>query len=85
MATVCFEGEETEVTDGSSVAEVLEDMGLPFGCNDGNCGTCMSTIVEGAENLSDKTEKEEDYDLDDGMRLPCQCKINGGKVEFSID
>ena len=45
----------------------------------------MSSIVEGKENLSDMSEKEVDFDLEEGKRLACQCKINGGTVEFSID
>lgn len=85
MAKVRFEGEEKEVADGSAVLEALEDLGLPFGCTDGLCGTCMSSVVEGSENLSAKSEKEDDFDLEDGKRLACQCKINGGLTEFSID
>ena len=85
MATVKFEGEEREVADGGSVVEACEDMGLPFGCQDGLCGTCMSTVVEGADNLAPKNDKEEDFDLPDGQRLACQCTIKSGTVEFSID
>lgn len=85
MATVKFEGEEREVADGSAVVEACEDMGLPFGCQDGLCGTCMSTVVEGMANLEPKNEKEEDFDLPEGQRLVCQCKIKSGTVEFSLD
>lgn len=85
MATLKFEGEEREVADGVSVVEACEDMGLPFGCQDGLCGTCMSNIVTGGENLSAKNEKEEDFDLPDGQRLACQCKVTSGTVEFSLD
>jgi len=85
MAKVRFEGEEKEVVDGGAVLEALEELGLPFGCTDGLCGTCMSTIVDGKDNLSKMSEKEEDFDLEEGKRLACQCKINGGTAEFSID
>jgi ferredoxin len=85
MATLKFEGEEREVADGVSVIEACEDMGLPFGCQDGLCGTCASKVVTGAENLSPKNDKEDDFDLPEGHRLPCQCTITSGTVEFSID
>lgn len=85
MAILKFEGEEREVEDGASVVEACEAMGLPFGCQDGLCGTCMSTVTEGAENLPPKNEKEEDFDLPEGQRLVCQCTVKGGTVEFCLD
>lgn len=85
MANVKFEGEEREVVDGTAVVEACEDMGLPFGCQDGLCGTCMSTVVEGMDNLQPKNDKEEDFDLPEGQRLVCQCVIKSGTVEFSLD
>ena len=85
MAKVIFEGEEREVADGSAVMEACEDLGLPFGCQDGICGTCTSIVTQGADNLEPKNEKEVDFDLPDGQRLACQCKIKAGTVEFSLD
>lgn len=85
MAKVIFEGEGREVTDGVKVMEACEDLGLPFGCQDGICGTCMSNVTQGAENLTPKNDKEDDFDLPDGQRLACQCSIKSGTVEFSLD
>ena len=85
MAKVKFEGEEREVADGTKVMEACEDMGLPFGCQDGLCGTCTSTVVEGMDNLEPKNEKEDDFDLPENQRLVCQCVIKSGTVEFSLD
>ena len=85
MAKVIFEGEERQVTDGSKVIEACEDLGLPFGCQDGICGTCMSIVAQGADNLEPRNEKENDFDLPDGHRLVCQCTIKSGAVEFSLD
>ena len=59
MATVKFEGEEREVADGGAVVEACEDMGLPFGCQDGLCGTCMSTVVEGRTFRGEGKNKKE--------------------------
>ena len=85
MAIIRFEDEEREVADGTNVTEACEDMGLPFGCTEGICGTCMSLVTEGAFNLEPKTEKEVDFDLPKGQRLACQCVIKGGSVEFTLE
>jgi ferredoxin len=84
MAKIVFEGETREVPDGTRVFETCEEMGMPFGCTEGVCGTCRCTVVSGMENLSPKNTKEDDMDLDDGERLACQCTIKSGTVEFSI-
>lgn len=85
MAIIRFEEEEREIADGTSPMKACEDMGLPFGCTEGICGTCMSTVPEGAQNLSPKTEKELDFDLPKGQRLVCQCLVKAGNVEFALD
>ena len=85
MATVRFEGEERELPDGSGILDACEEMGMPFGCTEGLCGTCRSIVVEGFENLEPLNEQEEDMDLEDGERLVCQCVIKSGIVHFSID
>lgn len=48
------------VKPGATIQDVVEASGsaLPFGCRDGQCGTCAIEIVQGMEFLSDKTEKE---------------------------
>jgi ferredoxin len=84
MAKIVFEGETREVSDGTRVFETCEEMGMPFGCTEGVCGTCRCTVVSGMENLSPRNAKEDDMDLDDGERLACQCTIKSGTVEFSI-
>lgn len=85
MATIQFEGEERELADGSAVLETCEALGMPFGCTEGNCGTCRCVVVNGADNLGPRNEKEMDMGLEDGERLACQCTIKSGIVEFRID
>ena len=85
MAIIRFEEEEREIPDGTSPVEACEDMGLPFGCTEGICGTCMSVVSEGVFNLAPKTEKENDFDLPKGQRLVCQCIVKAGTVEFALD
>ena len=85
MAKLIFlsSNQEKEVADGEPIKEALEEAGVPFGCQDGICGTCMLEIEEGMENLSEKNEKEMDLVGDDAkMRLGCQCRIKKGVVKI---
>ena len=45
----------------------------------GQCGTCVVEIVEGQENLSDRTKVEENKlkKKPDNYRLACQTLVNG--------
>lgn len=84
MAKIVFEGQEKEVPDNSPIQLACEELGMPFGCTDGLCGTCRCTVVSGMENLEPVNEKEEDMGLDENERLPCQLVIKAGVVEFEI-
>lgn len=87
MPKIKFEDdpEEFELSEGSPIIEVCEQMGVPFACTEGVCGTCVIEVKEGMENLSEFTQEEEDFlgELD-CERLACQCKINKGKVILSF-
>ncbi len=79
-----------EVEDGSKLVDVARDSGssIPFGCTNGLCGTCLSTIPSGMENLSEMQKHEKDtlemFGANDGEhRLICQCRLLKGDV--SID
>lgn len=85
MAVFRFEGDELDVPDGEALLEYAEQLGVPFGCQDGVCGTCRCRVVAGLEYLGAKNEKEEDMDLDPDERLVCQCTIRGGEVEIVIE
>ena len=75
---------EEEIADDSEIKDVCEEkFGIPFGCKDGICGTCIVVIAEGNENLSEKNEKE--YDMlpdNDNERLACQCRVKKGVVKI---
>lgn len=77
--------EAHELEEGSPIAEVCEEAGVPFACTEGICGTCVIEIVEGMENLSQFTQEEEDFlgELDE-ERLACQCKIIRGTVKIRM-
>lgn len=71
----CQKGDELRM-----VAQT-QGLGIPFGCENGLCGTCLININSGMEHLSEKTEQEEftleARSADDDQRLSCQCKVLG--------
>lgn len=84
MAEIILEHEgkekKIEVKDGASLKD-LKKHGVTFGCEEGICGTCLLEVSEGMENLSDKTEEENDMGMAGKERLACQCKIKSGTVK----
>jgi len=85
MTKIIFEGGgEKEIEDGEPIRETCEELGVPFSCTEGICGTCMIDILEGEENLSELTQQEKDMDRDRKRRLACQCKINQGTVKIKL-
>jgi ferredoxin len=84
MATIIHNKteESKEVDDGSEIRQAAEELGIPFGCRDGLCGTCMTDIVEGADNLNELNQKEKDLERDREHRLSCQARINSGTIKI---
>jgi len=76
--------ESKEIKEGSEIRHACEELGVPFQCEDGICGTCMIDIKSGKDNLSELTEQEEDLARDKEHRLACQCKIKKGNVEIDF-
>jgi len=71
-----------KVEDGAEVKEGCKELGVVFGCEDGLCGTCLVEVMEGMDNLSERTQAEKDMGVEDNNRLMCQCKIKGGRVKI---
>ncbi len=82
MATIKWEDVEKEVGDGSEMKEPCEELGVPFSCTEGICGTCMIDIDEGQDNLTELSPQEEDMGMSKDKRLACQCKIKSGIVKI---
>lgn len=83
MAKIISEnGKEIKVDDGERIRPACEKLGVPFGCRNGLCGSCMIEILEGEDNLSELTEEEIDMSMDRKTRLACQCKIKEGTVKI---
>ena len=83
MAKLIIDGEEHELPDGSRIDAVCESVGIPFCCNSGVCGTCKIEVLEGAENLNELTEEENDLGMDRNNRLSCRCIIKNGTVKIT--
>lgn len=84
MATIEFEGQQRKVPDYSPLLEPCEDMGVPFGCTAGECGTCCVYVESGMDNLEPKNYAEESLSLGESERLCCQLKIKTGTVRLAL-
>ena len=82
MATLIINDEEIEVTEGEKIVDIIEEAGVPIGCSNGVCGTCEVEVLEGAENLNELTEEEEDLGMEGNKRLGCMCKIMKDTVKL---
>lgn len=88
--TFIADNKSVEAPSGELLREVCQknDLTLPFGCENGLCGTCLVAIKAGAENLTEKTAQEKET-LEvllayDDQRLACQCKIKGD-ITFDLE
>lgn len=70
------------VIPGKTIQDIVEASGsaLPFGCRDGECGTCVVMIESGMEFMSEITEKEKAVlktinESNPKARLACQMKV----------
>lgn len=86
MAKIVFnDEEEREIEDGSPIKEICEEMGVPFACEEGICGTCIVEVEEGMENLTAFTQEELDFLGEmECERLACQCRIKQGKLKIKF-
>ena len=72
---------------GTRIIEMSEKVGsgITYGCREGECGTCITHILEGAETLSEpdvlelRVLSENLAGKDD--RLACQCRVLCGSVK----
>ncbi len=74
------------VPEGTRIIEISEKVGagITYGCREGECGTCLTRIVDGEGNLSDPSALElrvlKENLAGHNDRLACQCKVMGGDV-----
>ena len=85
MPQVEFEDDEliVQADEGANLRDVAMNEGasIPFGCEQGICGTCLIETPEGGENLSEMDDQEQEtlqaIGGTPGQRLACQCQVNG--------
>lgn len=72
---------------GTRIIEVSEKIGsgITYGCREGECGTCLTHVIEGGENLSEPSALETRV-LKENLagrndRLACQCQVLGGEIK----
>ncbi len=72
---------------GTRIIEISEKIGagITYGCREGECGTCLTHVIEGGENLSAPSVLEQRV-LKENLagrndRLACQCQVLGGEVK----
>ena len=83
---------EIEAENGTTILMAATRNGIKIlhECTEGICGTDIARIVEGAENLSEKSDNEdltlETMDAAEGCRLCCMAKVLGDVlIEIVID
>ncbi|MEB2680870.1 (2Fe-2S)-binding protein [Chlamydia suis] len=81
------ENQEFDLEDGAPIAEACENAGVPLACTEGVCGTCVVEVLEGANNLTEFSEAEQDFlgePESSNERLACQCCIKSGCVKLTF-
>ncbi|MBI3119383.1 MAG: (2Fe-2S)-binding protein [Candidatus Hydrogenedentes bacterium] len=81
MATLIIDRHELKLPDHSPIQDTCAELGVPFGCQSGQCATCIIVVEEGLQNLANPNEVEEDMRLRDNERLACQAWIKSGTVK----
>ena len=68
---------------GTRVIELSEKVGsgIVYGCREGDCGTCLMEVVEGANNLTSPSVVEDKILRESSagrhQRLACQAQVLG--------
>lgn len=76
---------ELELNEGENMldAALNRNVDVDYSCLEGLCDSCAVRVLAGLENLSEPTQEERDMlgdDVQAGMRLACQVKVNGPVV-----
>jgi ferredoxin len=87
-ARVTFDdvGLTVTVPAGTRLIEVSEKVGagITYGCREGECGTCLTRVVSGHENLASPSVLEDqvlkDIEAPRRHRLACQAQCLQGEI-----
>ncbi|MDR3391352.1 MAG: 2Fe-2S iron-sulfur cluster-binding protein [Sulfuriferula sp.] len=76
-------GVSVTVPAGTRIIEVSEKVGagIVYGCRESDCGTCLTEVISGMENLSEPSPIERatlaEHKAGANMRLACQTLVLG--------
>ena len=88
MAKVTLDGESRSFTipPGTSLLEaaLANHVDAPFACKAGVCSTCRAKVVEGEVEMR-ANHALEDYEVERGYVLTCQCYPLGDSVTYDYD
>ena len=79
-------GVSVTVPAGTRIIEVSEKVGsgISYGCRESDCGTCLTTVESGMDNLSEKSPYEiatlAGHKAPGNVRLACQTLVLGDAV-----
>lgn len=79
-------GVAVTVPAGTRIIEVSEKVGsgITYGCRESDCGTCLTVVESGMENLSAKSAYEvatlAGHKAPENVRLACQALVLGDAV-----
>lgn len=81
---------EVEVQKGAKIIDEVKDKtNFPYGCENAECGTCICSVVKGAENLEAANHKEwallQKLNAHRGRRLGCQLRVKKEEGEIEIE
>lgn len=85
MPTITFhfngQTQKVETEPGKTILQIALDNGIPIehACGgNGFCTTCLCTVKNNGQNLSERNEKEENMGvIEENERLGCQAEVNG--------
>lgn len=80
MPRITIDGKSIDLEPGAPIMAACEELGVPFGCQAGSCGTCVIVVESGMGNLHAPNDMEEDMSLRANERLACQARIREGEV-----
>lgn len=61
-------------------AGLKQDIGLPYGCQSGNCGACRAKLISGSVRYDEKPEALSEVELRQGYTLLCQARAQSDLV-----
>ncbi len=89
VVTMKIDGESFEFTYDDPTRSILDvaldyDGDLPYGCQNGSCGSCQAKIVSGSAEMEVNFALSQS-EIDEGFVLVCQARPTSKKIEIDYD